>query len=92
MALQIEDFASTNDFGPLSSVPLQFLVFVFALPGVSCGTLINFVGETPADGTCIAVPQQSVYSSRIVARSIGRNRYCYEHVICVLTDALSWLL
>ena len=70
----MEDFASPNDTEPLSSVPLQFLVRVTELPGISCDTKPELVGETPIDGTCIGVALNETYEGRIVARAVPGSR------------------
>ena len=74
VALQVEDFASPNDTEPLSSVPLQFLVRVTSLPGLTCDSRPELVGETPVNGTCIGVPLGETYQGRIVARAIPGSR------------------
>ena len=68
VALQIEDFASTSSSTPLSSIPLQFLVFVFSSSS-SCASRPELVGVTPPDGSCYPVPSGSTWSARIVAQS-----------------------
>ena len=68
VALQIEDFASTTSTTPLSSIPLQFLVFVFS-SSASCASRPELVGVTPLDGSCYPVAPGSTWSARIVAQS-----------------------
>ena len=54
----------------MSSVPVQFLVRVEQIiipPGVTAPT---FVGNTPADGSCITI-NRSTYTQQITARSGG---------------------
>lgn len=56
----------------MSSVPVQFLVFVFT-SSQSCigGRPELVVGEFPPDGSCIPVPIGSTYRAGIVAFSGG---------------------
>ena len=69
VALQIEDFASTTDTVPLSSIPLQFIIEVFSstAPCASSSNQPEVVGGT----RCIEV--SSTYQERIVAESGGSN-------------------
>ena len=67
VALQVEDFASPADLTPLSSVPVQFVVLVFS-SRQSCSSQPVLVGATPPDGSCIEVPFNSTWSTRITAR------------------------
>ena len=80
MALQIEDFLSPTDTTPLSSVPLQFLVNVFA-SSASCEAqpmLVPIPGETPLDDACIPVEFNTTYTAGIVASAGGVGlRYVY---------------
>ena len=72
-AFQVEDFLSTSSTTPLSSVPLQFLFFVFT-SNQPCtgGTRPSLVaGETPPDGSCIPVPFGTTYTAGLVASSGG---------------------
>ena len=67
VALEIEDFASTTDTVPLSSIPLQFVIEVF-YSTAPCGShQPEFVGGT----RCAEV--SSTYRERIVAQSGGFN-------------------
>lgn len=77
VALQIEDFASTTSTTPMSSIPLQFLVFVFS-SSASCASRPMFVGVTPPDGSCYPVASGSTWTARIVAQSGSSSvRYVY---------------
>ena len=74
-AINVEDFISSTSTIPLSSIPLQFLLDVFSSPQMctegSRPTLVP--GETPEDGSCIAVPFGSTYSALLVADSGGAD-------------------
>ena len=70
VALQIEDFASTTDLVPLSSVPAQFLVLVFP-SSEPCSSRPEFVGVTRVTGSCIGVPFNTTYHEPIIAQSGG---------------------
>lgn len=82
VAVQVEDYfrqseviSSQSNNGPLSSIPLQFLVFVYESAGATCDERSQFVYPTLAEESCIAVPQGSVFESSIVARvSNGSER------------------
>jgi len=66
-ALQIEDFASTTDTVPLSSIPLQFIIEVFNSTAACASNQPEIVGRT----RCIEV--SSTYRERIVAESGASN-------------------
>ena len=69
VALQIEDFASTTDTIPLSSIPLQFIIEVFSSTA-PCGCSSS-QPEVVGGTRCIEV--SSTYRERIVAESGGPN-------------------
>ena len=73
VAIQIEDFYSTIDTVPLSSVPLQFIVNVYESPfgNVSCYAKPTFSWPTRLDGTCIGIPLHSTFQEAIIAESAG---------------------
>ena len=48
MALQVEDFMSSTDTTPLSSVPVQFVVRIWAFPYSSCYDKPELVIESDA--------------------------------------------
>ncbi len=82
VALQIEDFASSQDKVPLSSIPLQFLVHVFPSTEACDGSQPEFVGETPEDADRVVVLLEQQYQAKLVAavsspvkRSV-KPRYC----------------
>lgn len=71
MALQVEDFVSSRDTTPLSSVPVQFVIYVFApLSNQPCSVQpeLSLVGTAPLDGSCIGVPFSSSWSAAITAQ------------------------
>ena len=68
VALQIEDFASTTDLVPLSSVPAQFLVLVFESDQSSISQP-EFVGTTRVTGSCIGVRLNTTYHEPIIVQS-----------------------
>ena len=76
VALQIEDFASTTDTVPLSSIPLQFVieVFNFAAP---CGS-----HQPEILGGTRCVEASSTYQERIVAQSGGFNIRFAQFISC----------
>ena len=84
MALQVEDFRTSQESISMSSVPLQFLVIVFTSSETCTGgirpSLVS--GETPADGSCIAVPINTTYRAGIVATS-GSTSVRYIHTYTV---------
>ena len=67
VALQIEDFASTTDTVPLSSIPLQFVIEVFNSTAPCASYQPQIIGGT----RCIEM--SSTYHERIVAESGGSN-------------------
>ena len=67
IALQVEDFGSSVDIMPLSSVPVQFLAQIFNSTQ-PCSSQPEFVGTTPLDGSCIVVPFNASWSTSIIAR------------------------
>ena len=76
VALQIEDFASTADTLPLSSIPLQFIIEVFSSTAPCGSNQPEIVGGT----RCVQV--SSTYRERIVAQSGGCNiRYVLFYVL-----------
>ncbi|CAC5402582.1 unnamed protein product [Mytilus coruscus] len=72
VAVQIEDFNSTESMEELSSVPLQFLVVVFN-SNTTCASKPTFVEPTRVDGSCIGIPFNTTYYDPIVSRSGSQN-------------------
>ena len=67
VALQIEDFASTTDTVPLSSIPLQFIIEVYSSTAPCVSNQPEIIGGT----RCVEI--LSSYQERIVAQSGGCN-------------------
>ncbi len=70
-ALMIEDFAPGSQT-PLSSVALQFLVFVFSAVR-PCSEIPRFIPPTIAHGACVAIAPGDTFHSRLVVDS-GSSR------------------
>ncbi|XP_041361403.1 uncharacterized protein LOC121377467 [Gigantopelta aegis] len=68
VALMIEDFETAISDTPLSSIPLQFLVFVFT-SNANCSSQPEFIGDTRADESCVGVPTGTMYFEKIVVKS-----------------------
>ena len=66
-ALMIEDFIPGSQH-PLSSVALQFLVFVVA-SDESCSLQPEFIDPTLPSGLCLAIPPGATFSTQLVATS-----------------------
>ena len=73
VAIQIEDFYSTLDMTPFSSVPLQFVVNVYesSSANASCYGKPTFTWPTRRDGACVGIPFNSVFRETIIAESDG---------------------
>ena len=67
VALMIEDFIPGSQH-PLSSVALQFLVFVVA-SDESCSLQPEFIDPTLPSGLCLAIPPGATLSTQLVATS-----------------------
>lgn len=76
----IEDYAKPTDTQPLSSIPLQFLVYVFN-SNEACDERPDFTEETRAKGSCIGIPPGGTYFDRIIVRAGGPSkRYLITYV------------
>ena len=73
VAIQIEDFHSTLDTTPFSSVPLQFVVNVHesSFDNASCYGKPTFSWPTRRDGVCVGIPFNSTFQESIIAESDG---------------------
>ena len=72
VAIQVEDFMSSTDTTPLSSVPVQFVVRVRAFPSSSCSSKPELVpGDTPLNGSYFEVPFNTSWNTIIIARVAG---------------------
>ena len=69
----IEDFAKPTDTEALSSIPLQFLVYVFK-SNEPCDERPDFTKETRPKGSCIGIPPGGTYFDRIVVRAGGPSK------------------
>ena len=67
-AVVIEDF-SPNQAEPLSSVGLQFLVFVVKSTNSSCSQQPAFIPPTLPQGSCVAVPPMTTFTTQLKANS-----------------------
>ena len=79
VAAMIEDFASPTDSQPLSSIPLQFLVYVFN-SNEACDERPEFPEYTRAEGSCIGIPPGGTYFDRIIVRAGGLSKRCSSFV------------
>ena len=68
VALQVEDFMSSTDTTPLSSVPVQFVVRIRSFPSSPCTSRPELVGDTPLNGSYFEVPFNTSWSATITAR------------------------
>ena len=66
-AIMIEDFLPGSTV-PMSSVGLQFLVFVFSSTR-PCSDAPEFIPPTPEDGSCVAIPPGGTFHTMLVAMS-----------------------
>ena len=75
VAIQIEDFYSTADTVPFSSVPLQFIVNVYesSFDNASCYGKPTFSWPTRRDGACVAIPFNTTFDESIIAKSEGQE-------------------
>ena len=69
----IEDFATPTDTQALSSIPLQFLVYV-SDSNEPCDVRPEFTEETRAKGSCIGIAPGGTYFDRIVVRAGGPSK------------------
>ncbi|XP_068683141.1 uncharacterized protein [Montipora foliosa] len=73
----IEDFATPTATHALSSIPLQFLVYVFK-SNEACDERPEFTEETRAEGSCIGIPPGGTYFDRIIVRAGGPSKSIVE--------------
>ncbi|XP_052774126.1 uncharacterized protein LOC128212825 isoform X1 [Mya arenaria] len=79
VAIQVEDFATFSSVNALSSIPVQFLVFVYtANENETCGQYMVFINPTPPDDACIGIPKGHVYSSAIAVKMAHSDRSISE--------------
>lgn len=75
VAVQIEDFAVSNDMVPLSSVPLQFLVKVYTSDGF-CKDRPVLIKTNFIDGTPFHISLYSTLCEIMVAKSATNTSMC----------------
>ncbi|CAF4236415.1 unnamed protein product, partial [Rotaria sordida] len=66
VALQIEDYYNNASTTPMSSVPLQFLFYGYAVPS-GCSTPPSIIGNRP-NRACIGTPIGSTVSEYVIAQ------------------------
>ena len=71
VALMIEDFTASSQ-SPLSSVALQFIVYVFT-SSQPCSASPVFIPPTIEEDACIAVPPGEIFHTQIKANSSSSN-------------------
>ncbi|CAF3403170.1 unnamed protein product [Rotaria socialis] len=76
VAIQIEDFASENSTTPLSSVPIQILVNVYASP--NCTIAPRLYGSTNQTGTC-----QSLQVGQPHVIMLYAENYCSNYSVTI---------
>ena len=79
----IEDFAKPTDTEALSSIPLQFLVYVFN-SNEACDESPDFTEETRPKGSCIGIPPEGTYFDRIIVRAGGPSKRWRKDVVIVV--------
>ncbi|XP_072048357.1 integrin beta-like protein C [Amphiura filiformis] len=65
VALYIEDFLTSDSTTPLSTVPLQFLIQVKALPAGCTTTTATLIAPAPAHGSQIVIDAEVLYTAEI---------------------------
>ena len=75
-AIMIEDFLPGSS-EPLSSVGMQFLVFVFTSTE-SCSRQPQFILPTILGGTCLAISSGATFTTQIIASSGGQSSSIIE--------------
>ena len=73
VAAMIEDFAKPTDTKAISSIPLQFLVYVFR-SNEACDERPEFTDETRAKESCIGIPPGGTYLDRIIVLAGGPSK------------------
>ncbi|CAC5388868.1 Neurogenic locus protein delta,Protein eyes shut homolog,Neurogenic locus Notch protein,Neurogenic locus notch homolog protein 3,Protein eyes shut,Neurogenic locus notch homolog protein 1,Fibropellin-3,Protein crumbs homolog 2,Sushi, nidogen and EGF-like domain-containing protein 1,Protein jagged-1a,Sushi, von Willebrand factor type A, EGF and pentraxin domain-containing protein 1,Neurogenic locus notch homolog protein 2,Delta-like protein B,Protein crumbs homolog 1,Delta-like protein D,Protein jagged-1,Pr len=70
VALQIEDFATRQYTNPFSSLPLQFMVYIYSLNASSCDSK-PVIETTVADGSVIQIYMNTTYRQTIIESSLS---------------------
>ena len=84
--VMIEDFATPTATHALSSIPLQFLVYVFK-SNEACDERPEFTEETRAEGSCIRIPPGGTYFDRIIVRAGGPSKRCCHTLLCIVLSS-----
>ena len=79
----IEDFAKPTDTEALSSIPLQFLVYVFN-SDETCDERPDFTEETRPKGSCIGISPGGTYFDRIIVRAGAPSKRWRKDVVIVV--------
>ncbi|CAF3784555.1 unnamed protein product [Adineta steineri] len=66
IAVMVEDFINSSSTTPLSSTPVQFLVYV--IPTSSCPTLPEIIG-LPVEQSCMSLRIGQTFTSQLIARN-----------------------
>ncbi|KAK3580488.1 hypothetical protein CHS0354_001089 [Potamilus streckersoni] len=72
VAIQVEDFRSIGRTPPLSSVPIQFLVYIYK-SSLPCNRVPVFLPPTKSDKTFVTVQVHMTVTEQIVAKSGEEN-------------------
>lgn len=83
--VMIEDFATPTATQALSSIPLQFLVYVFT-SSEGCDERPTFTKETRAEGSCIGIPPGGTYFDRIIVQAGGPSKRCCQTPLCFVSS------
>ncbi|CAF1460585.1 unnamed protein product [Rotaria sordida] len=79
VAIMVEDFVNTASTIPMSSVPLQILIFTYQPASGACSTKPEIIGDRP-NRACIGVLPGVQHSERIVASVDCAGDYINEFV------------
>ncbi|CAF3830574.1 unnamed protein product [Rotaria sp. Silwood1] len=79
VAIMVEDFVNTASTIPMSSVPLQMLIFTYQPASGACSTKPEIIGDRP-NRACIGVLPGVQHSERIVAAVYCAGDYINEFV------------
>ncbi|UJR24846.1 hypothetical protein I4U23_006215 [Adineta vaga] len=78
-AIMVEDFIDSTSTVPLSSVPLQMLIFTYIPTPGACYSTPLITGDRP-NRACIGVPINVTYTERIVATVYCAGDYIIEFI------------
>ena len=74
---------NTTTTSPLSSIPVQFLIYV-DLSNETCEQKMDFVPPTPPEDACIGVPQGTVFEGAVVVRLEHTDRRYIDEDVYIL--------